>query len=151
MTLDGVGHKTWRVRRKPPIDQASPPFLIWLGEIDEQPEKGQGAALPTHPANLLRFDPPGQAEMDHVQRGVPSSRSHEFSLSALSRSAYLVYDEAGERIVARGLINGEPLSLAPASYRITLQGFKNRTISVEIAAGEDRTLSINEDGLWVSD
>jgi hypothetical protein len=65
---------------------------------------------------------------------------------AVRSAAFVVFDSAGETVVARGLINGAPLQLPAGSYGVAIQGYERQAVKVEVEEGAMLALLLDEGG-----
>ena len=48
--------------------------------------------------------------------------------------------------VARGQVNGDPLSLKPGKYQVRLMGIKSAPMAIEIKNGQNLELTLDKEG-----
>lgn len=65
---------------------------------------------------------------------------------AVRSAAFVVFDASGETVVARGLINGDPLQLPAGRYGVAIQGYERQAVKVNVDQGVTLALSLDEDG-----
>jgi len=66
--------------------------------------------------------------------------------SAIEATGYLVHDEGGAKEAGQGLINGDPVPLKPGKYRVSVLGTRIEPLAVELAAGQELELQIDDEG-----
>ena len=78
--------------------------------------------------------------------GAQNARQLSAALKAAAAAgAYTVYDDAGN-VVARGAVNGKPVSLLPGSYRVRLSQVKAKELEILVTNGPVLRLNLREDG-----
>jgi hypothetical protein len=68
---------------------------------------------------------------------------------AVPKLGFEVYDETGDKLVAHGALNGDPLELKPGKYQVHLSGIKLEPVAIELATGQELNLQLDEDGKLV--
>ncbi len=75
-----------------------------------------------------------------------SARQLAAALKESVRTAYVVSEEKSEAEVARGQVNGEPLSIKPGKYQVRLLGIKSAPVGVDVQAGQKLELTLDKEG-----
>jgi hypothetical protein len=58
----------------------------------------------------------------------------------------LVSEEKSNAEVARGQVNGNPLSIKPGRYLVRLMGTKSPPVAIEVQAGQKMELTLDSEG-----
>jgi hypothetical protein len=66
--------------------------------------------------------------------------------AAVAGGSFLVYDAGGNTVVARGRVNGPPVSLVPGQYKIGLAQVKSAPITVSLADCQILKLKLSDSG-----
>ncbi|MFL5342772.1 MAG: VWA domain-containing protein, partial [Gemmataceae bacterium] len=124
-----------------------------LEDVAKAYKKGSGVELAVH---VVGFGVPADEEkrLKEIVKGAGGkyydARTADQLAGALRqaiKSAYLVLDENGKAEVARGQVNGTPLSLPPARYQVQLVGAKTKPLAIEIQDGQRLNLVLDKNGL----
>jgi D-amino-acid dehydrogenase/Ca-activated chloride channel family protein len=105
--------------------------------------------------NIVGFGVPADEEkqLKEIARQAGSkyydARSARQLAAALQESvltAYVVSEEKSKAEVARGQVNGDPLSLKPGMYQVRLIGIKSAPVAVEVREAQRLELTLDKEG-----
>jgi hypothetical protein len=80
-----------------------------------------------------------------------SAKELAAALAQAVKIGYVVLDEKGQKEVAKGFVNGAPVSLPAGTYQVQLQGIKSAPRSVRIEAGQTQELVWDTEGKFDTD
>jgi hypothetical protein len=66
--------------------------------------------------------------------------------AAVPSLGFEVYDETGKTLVTQGALNGDFVELKPGKYQARLTGLAAEPVAIELAAGQELTLQVDESG-----